>query len=129
MAAMRIKWLAVAAILAPAAAVHYYVPQTEADRACEASKNAMCAPVEGLDAFSYSCRWSTPCQEGDTCNVICWDACNGEGSVPMTTSCVPYAEYWIWILLLIFTCTLCRLVWKVLNCIFCGVCEKSTSMH
>ena len=126
MAAMRIKWLAIAAILAPAAA---YVPQTEADRACEASKNAMCAPVEGLDAFSYSCRWSSPCQEGDTCYVICSDACNGEGIGTMTTSCVPYAEYWVWILLLILVCTLCRLVWKVMNCIFCGACEKSTSMH
>ena len=118
---MRIKWLAVAAILAPAEAYPSYE-----SRQCETYANtAACTHIEGTDYFGFDVV-------GDTCYIFCMDSCNDEGSVPiegttLMTSCVPNAKIWGWYVIIFFILCSCWLVQKVLNCIFC--CGKGAEMH
>ena len=128
---MRIKWLALAAILAETVPIlAETIPfsgegGTEEDRQCIASTDAMCEHVEGHGASSHN----TYIIVGGTCYAMCVGTCNGEGSELMTTVCgVQYLNYWFIFFLLIFLCTLCRLVWKVLSCIFCCG-TKGSDMH
>ena len=83
---------------------------------CEANTLAMC--LDG--ALTYSVV-------GDKCLAFCQGQCHSEGNIFMTTYCFPYATFYIPVLLVVFLCTIIRLVNGILNAIFCGACEKSQS--
>ena len=102
------RWLTFAALLVPAEAI------LDAMR-CEANTLTMC--LDG--AMTYSVV-------GGNCIAFCKNECHPEGNFFMTTYCVPYATFFLPLLLLIFLCTLIRL----LKAMFCfGQNKYSTQMR